>query len=76
MAQSVEHLSPDLGSGHDLMFCGIEPHVGIHADSTEPAWDSLSPSFSALPSLHSLPLKINKLLKKVKRIKDLAIDKN
>ena len=36
----------DFGSGHDLMVCGFKPHVRLYADSTEPAWDSLSLSLS------------------------------
>ena len=51
VAQSVEHLTLDLGSGHDLTICGIEPHVGLCADSMEPTWDSVSPSLSAPPLL-------------------------
>ena len=46
-AQSVERWILGLGSGHDLTVGGIEPHVGLHADSVEPAWDSLPPSPSA-----------------------------
>ena len=46
MAQSVERLTHDFGSGHDLTVRGIEPHVGLCADSMEPAWDSLSLSLS------------------------------
>ena len=38
----VKRLSLDLGSGHDLIVCGIGPC----ADSTEPAWDSPSLSLS------------------------------
>ena len=41
-AQSVKHPTLDFGSGHDLRVREIEPHTGLHADSTEPAWDSLS----------------------------------
>ena len=41
MAQSVK--GPDFCSGHELTACEIEPHVGLCADSKEPAWDSLSP---------------------------------
>ena len=44
VAQSVKYLTLDLSSGHDLPVCGIEPHVGLCADSAESAWDSLSPS--------------------------------
>ena len=46
---------------------GFEPCVGLHADSVEPAWDSLSlpPSLSVPPLIMvslslSLNLKINK----------------
>ena len=28
VAQSVKHVTYDFGSSHDLMDCGIEPHVG------------------------------------------------
>ena len=61
MAESVKHLTLDFGSRHGLMIRGIEPHVGLCADSVEPAWDSLSLSVSA-PPLHAraLSLKINK----------------
>ena len=42
----------------------IEPHVGLWADSAEPAWDSPSPSLSApLSNAPSLSLKINIHLK-------------
>ena len=34
----------NFGSGHDLMVHEFEPCTGFHADSAEPAWDSLSPS--------------------------------
>ena len=49
-AQSVERLTLDLGSGHDLMVGGIEPCVGLGADSVEPAWGSLPPPVSLCPS--------------------------
>ena len=55
VAQSVKHPTLDFGLGHDLTVGGIEPHVGLYADSSEPAWVSLSP-FLPLP----LSLKINK----------------
>ena len=44
VAQPVKCLILDFGSGHDLTVCGFEPHVGLCADSVEPAWDSLSVS--------------------------------
>ena len=46
---SVKHLTLDFGSGHDLTVHEIEPHIGLCTDSADPAWDSLSPSFSAPP---------------------------
>ena len=47
MAQLIKRLTLDVGSGHDLMVCEFEPHIGLCADSEEPARDSLSPSLSA-----------------------------
>ena len=55
VAQSAERATLDFGSGHDLVVRGIEPLIGLCADSVEPAWDSLSPSLS-LRLLHSLSL--------------------
>ena len=50
MAQPVKRLTLDLGSGHDLAVCGIEPRVSV-----EPAWDSHSLPLSLCPSpAHSL----------------------
>ena len=51
MAQQVRCPTLDLGSGHDLTVHELEPHVGLCADSAETAWDSLSASLSAPPSL-------------------------
>ena len=48
-AQSVKYLTLDLSSGHDLTVGDIQPHIGLCADSVEPAWDSLSPSLFAPP---------------------------
>ena len=42
VAQSVKHLTLDLGSGHDLAVHKIRPRVWLYAASAEPAWDSLS----------------------------------
>ena len=47
MAPSVKRLALDFGSGRDLMVREMEPHVGLCADSAEPAWNSLSSSLSA-----------------------------
>ena len=62
MAQSVKPLTLDFRSGHDLIVPGLKPHIGLHADSVESAWDSLSPSFSGPPQLtvHSLSLSQDK----------------
>ena len=45
----VKRMTLGFSSGHDLTAHGFEPHIGLRADSVEPAWDSLSPSLS--PSL-------------------------
>ena len=50
--------STDISSRGDLMVHGFEPHIGLCADSTEPALDSVSPSLSAArPLVPSLSLK-------------------
>ena len=46
VAQLVERPTLGFSLGHDLMVRGFKPRVGLHADSMEPAWDSLSPSLS------------------------------
>ena len=40
VAQSVKCLTLGFSSGHDLRVFGIGPHIGLCADSAEPAWDS------------------------------------
>ena len=46
MAQSLKCPILDFGSGHDLTFQGIEPRLGLWANSTEPARDALcAPSY-------------------------------
>ena len=52
MAQLVKHLTLGFSSGGDLVVREFEPHIGLCADSAEPAWDSLSPS----PAPHPLPV--------------------
>ena len=42
MAQLVECLTLDFGSGRDLTVCEMEHCMGLDTDSVEPAWDSLS----------------------------------
>ena len=51
VAQLVKRLTFDLSYGHDLTVCEMEPYVGFCAGRMEPAWNFLSPSFSALPPL-------------------------
>ena len=63
MAQSVERLTLDSGSGHDLTARGFEPRLVLCADSAEPAWDSLSLS----PCLSAPPLLAISLSKKKKK---------
>ena len=58
VAQSVEHLTLDFGSGHDLTVGGIEHCNRLCANSAQPAWDSLSLPLSA-PPLLALSLKIS-----------------
>ena len=59
VAQSVRSPTPGFGSGRDLTVCEFKPHIGPCADGMEPAWDSLSPSFSLCPSqAHSLGLSL------------------
>ena len=60
VAQLGEHLTLDFGSGHDLMVRGIKPHIGLYADSEEPAWDSLTFPLSLPSPALSLSLSINK----------------
>ena len=61
VAQLVERLTLDLGSGHDLPVCEFEPHIRLYADSAQPACDSVSPSLSLpLPRLLSISLSQNK----------------
>ena len=48
-----KHPTLNYGSGYHLSVLAIKPRVGLRAHSMEPAWDSLSLSFS-------LSLKINK----------------
>ena len=59
-------------SGHNLMVCEFEPHVGLFADSSEPqpASDSVPPSLSAPPPhllTFSLSLSLSKINKRLKR---------
>ena len=59
MAQSVKHLSLDFSAGHDLMVREFEPHIGLTAVSTEPAWDPLSSHLSCGLSFSEINIKKN-----------------
>ena len=70
MAQSVRRLTLDLSSGHDLTVGGFEPHVGLHSDSVEPGWGSLSlPLSLLLPCSYSLCLSFSLSLNSFKKKK-------
>ena len=58
VAKSFPHLILDFDPGHGLMVCGIKLHVGLHADSAEPSWDSLPLS---LPLSHLCLLSLSKM---------------
>ena len=61
MAQSVKHLTLDFGSGHHLMVHEFKSHTGHLADSSEPAWDSLSlPPSLPLSHAHVVSLSLSK----------------
>ena len=59
VAQLVKHLPLNLGSGLDLTVCEFKPCIGLCADGTEPAWDSLSLSLSPLMLSISLSLSLS-----------------
>ena len=54
VAQMVKCWTLDFGLGDDLSVHEIEPHTGLCTGSVEPAWDSLSLSYSL--SLSAPPL--------------------
>ena len=51
VAHLVKCPTTDFGSGRDLTVCEFQPHIRLCANSLEPAWDCLSPSFLPLPLL-------------------------
>ena len=42
VAQLVKRPTFGFSPGHDLTVHRFEPQIGLHTDSAEPAWDSLS----------------------------------
>ena len=68
VAQLVEHLTPDFGSGHDPRVMGWNPTLGSTL-GVEPAWESLSFCPSPIHSLSpSLPLSLSNKNKKIKSV--------
>ena len=59
VAQLVKIPTLDFSSDHDRTLHELEPHIGLHADSTKPAWDSLSLFLCPSPA-HAFPLLQNK----------------
>ena len=49
VALFIECLTFDFGPGHDLAVHGFKPHISLHADSKEPAFDSVSLSLCPAP---------------------------
>ena len=74
MFQSGKRPMLDFGSGHDLLVHGFESCIGLHADSAEPAGDSLSPPLCPSPAscllAPSLSLSLSLSLKIKKNQKD------
>ena len=68
VAQPVKRLTLGFGSGHDLTVHEFKPRIGLHADSVEPAWDSLSVSLSLPPPP---TFKINKFKKRKRSRSDV-----
>ena len=66
-AQLVKHLRLGFGSGHDLLVCGIESCVGLHAGRGACLGLSLSLSLPDAPSL-SHSLKINQSINKLAKV--------
>ena len=71
VAQLVKWPTLGFSSGHDLVVHEIEFCIGLCADGTKPAWDSLSPSLTTPPPpplvsvcTHTLSLSKIKLKKK------------
>ena len=59
VAQSVKHLTLDLGSGHGLAVRGFKAHIGLSVDGAEAAWGPVSPSLWPSPAC-ALSLSLSK----------------
>ena len=62
VARWVKPLTLDLSSGHDLMVCEFEPHIGLHAEE-----QSLLGILSLPLSLAPLPLALCVSLSKINK---------
>lgn len=60
-AQSAESLAPDFSPRHSLMV-EAEPHIGLHENTAEPAWESFRLPLP-LTCSHALSQKINNVEK-------------
>ena len=60
VAQSVECLTLDFGSGHDLMVCEIEPHVRRHVLRAQSLLVPFLPLSLPLTHWYSLCLSLSK----------------
>ena len=56
VAQSIKRPTLDLGSGHDLMVCGFEPHIRLCALTTQTEHSPSLPVSALAPTLSSLCL--------------------
>ena len=74
MVQLVKRPILNFGLSHDLMVREFKPQIRLCADSVEPAWDSLFPSFSAPPQLSLKNKYIN--LKKSQDFEKIEISKH
>ena len=72
VTQFVKRPPLDFGSGHDLTFHEFESWVGLCADSSDPAWDSLSPSLTAPPCSLSLSLSLSLKMNKPKKTPQIS----
>ena len=75
MAQLVERLTLDFGSGHDIRVCEFQLRIGLYVHCVEAASDSLSlPLSLLLPCSHSLSLSLSlSKINKPKKIMEILL---
>ena len=77
MAQLVKQLILGFCSGHNFVAHDKEPHAGLHANSTEPAWDSLFSLSLPFPAQeHALHLSLSLSIKIIIIIKGINTEEN